>query len=216
MSIRAPHLHDCRLYECYFAERRGEPLDPPAAEHLADCDLCSDRYDDVTRFMTSLADRADDEIETLFPPERLRAQQRDIARRLEQIGHVARVLSFPGRFASRHMHTPASRTATRWVAATAAACLLIGAAAGRFYEQETRDAARLSRAAGHQPSAVTRPVRLAPVSIVATHGTAAPAVDADEYFMSDLESALDRPRTRELLAFDAMTPHVREIRDAAR
>ena len=32
-------------------------------------------------------------------------------------------------------------------------------------------------------------------------------------FLSDLEIALERPHTRELLAFDALTPHVREIRD---
>jgi hypothetical protein len=34
---------------------------------------------------------------------------------------------------------------------------------------------------------------------------------ADEAFLSDLEIALDRPRTRELRAFDELTPHVREI-----
>ena len=36
---------------------------------------------------------------------------------------------------------------------------------------------------------------------------------ADDVFLSELEFALDRPRTRELVAFDAFTPHVREIRD---
>jgi hypothetical protein len=35
---------------------------------------------------------------------------------------------------------------------------------------------------------------------------------ADDAFLSELELALDRPRTRELIAFDAFTPHVREIR----
>jgi hypothetical protein len=38
----------------------------------------------------------------------------------------------------------------------------------------------------------------------------------DDMFMSDLEAVLDRPQTRELVAFDALTPHVREIRDFAR
>ena len=42
------------------------------------------------------------------------------------------------------------------------------------------------------------------------------AVDTDDKFMSDLESVLDRPHTSELVAFDALTPHVRDIRDFAR
>ena len=40
-----------------------------------------------------------------------------------------------------------------------------------------------------------------------------PAVtsEADDMFMSALDLALDRPHTSELVAFDALTPHVREI-----
>ena len=45
---------------------------------------------------------------------------------------------------------------------------------------------------------------------------AAEVVDTDDRFLSDLESALDRPHTSELAVFDALTPHVREIRDFAR
>jgi hypothetical protein len=54
-------------------------------------------------------------------------------------------------------------------------------------------------------------VRLEPI---ATDG-AQPAPDpaADEAFLSDLELALERPRTRELQPFDALTPHVRDIAD---
>jgi hypothetical protein len=33
-----------------------------------------------------------------------------------------------------------------------------------------------------------------------------------EQFLSELEIALERPHTPELVALDAMTPHVREIR----
>jgi hypothetical protein len=41
------------------------------------------------------------------------------------------------------------------------------------------------------------------------------AAEADDVFMSALELALDRPHTSELVAFDALTPHVREV-DLAR
>ena len=40
MIVRAQHLQDERLLDCYYAERRGEAPDPPAAEHLSDCDAC--------------------------------------------------------------------------------------------------------------------------------------------------------------------------------
>ena len=33
----------------------------------------------------------------------------------------------------------------------------------------------------------------------------------DEAFLAEIEFAGDRPRTRELVAFDALTPHVREV-----
>ena len=54
----------------------------------------------------------------------------------------------------------------------------------------------------------SRGVRLAP-------DASRPAGDvaADEAFMLELDVALDRPHTRELAAFDAFTPHFREIRD---
>ena len=43
---------------------------------------------------------------------------------------------------------------------------------------------------------------------------AASASDAaDDAFLNELELALERPRTRELVAFDEFTPHVREVRD---
>ncbi len=48
---------------------------------------------------------------------------------------------------------------------------------------------------------------------VATGGSSQADVAADEAFLSDLELALDRPRTPELRAYDALTPHVREISD---
>ena len=39
------------------------------------------------------------------------------------------------------------------------------------------------------------------------------AADDADAFLSDLEIALDRPRTLELQAFEELTPHVREIID---
>jgi hypothetical protein len=57
------------------------------------------------------------------------------------------------------------------------------------------------------------PAHLTPIPSV---GTTTRAVEADDVFMSALELALDRPHTSELVAFDALTPHVREIDLASR
>jgi hypothetical protein len=214
VSIRAPHLHDDALSDCYFAERRGEALDPPAAEHLADCASCAERYADFDHFMTLLRVEADAEIDALFPAERLRAQQLDIARRLETIGRAARVISFPGRSAGRRAHPSATRLAMRWIAGAAAAGLFVGVAAGTFFDFGTRFdfGMRAHRTvAQHALRDASGPGR-------ATHLAAAPGVsspvlagEADDLFMSALDLALDRPHISELVAFDALTPHVREI-----
>ena len=203
---RTRHLHDDRLVECYLAQRQGESADPPALEHLADCDGCGGRYAELAGLLDQL--RADGEAETdaIFTPERLRAQQQQIARRMEALARPARVISFPGRVVERTIRASTSRS-PRWTAAAAAAGLFLGIALGASYEWESRGriiAPGLTARSG----SVSRGVRLAPV---ASRGAADGA--ADEAFMEELDWALDRPHTRELAAFDAFTPHVREVSD---
>src|SRR5260221_10492578 len=198
MSARVPHLQDDSLSDCYFAERRGEALDPPAAEHLADCISCAERYAEFERFMTSLREEANAEVDARFPAERLRAQQQEIARRLEHIGRAARVISFPGRLAPRRTHPSTARLATRWIAGAAAAGLFVGVAAGTFFDfsrrfefgvRGRRSTAQLGMRQGASPAIASH---LAPVpsAVAATRGA-----EADDAFMSALDLALDRPHT---------------------
>jgi hypothetical protein len=218
MIVRAPHLQDDALYECYYAERRGESIDPPSAEHLADCEPCARRYADIGTFLTTLSDDAETEVDALFPAERLRQQQHDIAKRLELVGRAARVITFPGR---RNVTLPpvaratSTRMMTRWVAAAAAAGLFVGVAAGTFFNfvpgfDFATTARRTGIVAGTRQVSQSLPSHLSSPVKPATE-----IVDPDR-FMSDLESVLDRPHTSELVAFDALTPHVREIRDSVR
>ena len=225
MIVRAPHLQDDQLFDCYYADRRGDTLDPPSADHLADCDACASRYTDLGTFLNTLSQEADADVSALFPTERLRDQQQEILRRLDLVGRAARVMSFPGRAAGVVGHggligqkprTPISRLAARWIAAAAAAGLFVGVAAGTVFNFGPRfELAREGRRTGangaaRQAISTTQPSRL-------SSGTVEKAVvDVDDMFMSDLESVLDRPHTSELVAFDALTPHLREIRDFAR
>jgi len=226
MIVRTAHLQDDALFDCYFASRRGETLDPPSAEHLADCPVCAGRYTDIGAFLNTLGEDADAEISALFPPERLREQQQDIAKRLELVGRAARVISFPGRAAAaaapaagtQKPRTSTSRLVSRWVAGAAAAGLFVGVAAGTMFNFsprfDFREGRRTGAAAGsHQAAGSTLPTRLSPGS---AEKAVKAVVDMDDMFMSDLESVLDRPHTSELVAFDALTPHLRDVRDFAR
>jgi len=228
MSVRAPHLQDDALLECFYATRRGEAVDPPSAEHLADCAPCASRYAELGSFLAGLSEEADAEVSALFPPERLRAQQSDIARRLELVGRAARVITFPGR-ASAQATSPSSsngagtgpivrrrvtRMASRWIAVAAAAGLFVGVAAGTAFKFGPRvDLAREGRRSAAAPS---RQVMTSSQSRLSPAAVEKAVVDMDDMFMSDLEAVLERPHTGELVAFDALTPHVREIRDFAR
>ena len=194
------HTQDERLLDACLAARRGERLDPPVAEHIADCSVCRARYEELVRVMDLLREEGEAEADAIFTPERLRQQHLQIARRVEHVGRAARIISFPGRFVRRTMTVSTTPTAPRWVAAAAAAGLFIGVALGASYEWGARGGYTLPG-----------DMRTAPIG---TRGTSPGEVAADDAFLSELELALERPHTRELRAFDAFTPHVREIRNS--
>jgi hypothetical protein len=202
---RSRHVQDDQLVDCYFTQREGDGVDPPTAEHLADCTECGARYAELARLMDQVRADADAESDAIFTPERLRAQQQAIARRMETVARPARVLSFPSRVVQRTIRASTSRS-PRWTAAAAAAGLFLGIALGASYEWESR-ARVFSPVMAGRNSATPLSARFTP----------APArtadIGTDDAFITELEVALDRPHTRELAAFDAFTPHFREILD---
>ena len=211
MIAHAHHIQEERLVDCYFVERSGERIDPSLADHLAECAECGQRYAELARFMDTLRTEADMESDAVFTPERLHAQQQQIARRLEHTSRAARVISFPSRSVSRHTgSTP--RVAIRWIAAAAVAGLFVGLAVGMFSGSVAFKSVRPMNANARQAPGA-RPTYLTPV---AARGMG-PAPDAsDDAFMSELDVALESPRTRELLPFEALTPYVREVSDRLR
>lgn len=212
MIGRARHLHEDRLFECYLTGRTGEPADPHVAEHLADCDVCAGRYIEIVRFMDEISAQADAETDAVFTPEQLRAQEQQIARRIEHIGHAARVISFPRPFSSdRPRASTPSHTRSRWIATAAASGLFIGVALGASFEWQRHMGNGGEGVAAPRP--IDAPARLIPTLPVASDGnTPSPDVAADDAFLSDLDVRGERPQTRELMLIDALTPHVREIR----
>jgi hypothetical protein len=195
-------LNDERLFDRYLAERSGETPDPPSAEHLVDCAECSARYDELVRLLDGVRDEAEAETDEVFTAERLRMQQQQIARKLELVGRPARVISFPSHYPAASLGRSRTHGVARWLYAAAAACFIVGIGAGAWYDSAWRSI----RTRDFTPHA-----RLTPI---ATNGASpAPDAAADDAFLSDLEMALERPRTRELAAFDDLTPHARDIVD---
>jgi len=196
----ARHLHEDRLFDCYVAERSGEDLSRTAAEHLSACHDCGVRYRELSRFMDGLRAEAEAETDAVFTPEQLRLQQQHIAKRIEHLGHPARVLSFPVRLVHRHLTRHASRIAPRWAAAAAAAGVFVGVGAGVVFDSRAR--------VRPAPMTIARPARIEPQAVAVSNPV--PLVD-DDAFLSEIEAAIGGSHNQELLPFDALTPRVQEI-----
>lgn len=208
MMGRPDHLHDDRLVEWYFADRRGEALDPPSAEHLADCDTCGMRYMELVAFLDDVRTESDAETDAVFTSERLRQQQEHILRRLEHASRSARVISFPG-LSSGHPIAGTGRVAPRWLAAAAAAGLFVGVAvSGTILHPGLQPSVAPMRVAGN-PTAAAR-LAPSPAVLINAPSNVIDSID-DDAFLMQLEFALERPHTQELQPFDALTPHVREV-----
>ena len=207
MIFGARHLPEDGLFDCYLAEHCGEPLEPPAAEHLTDCAECRARYGDLRRFMDALRTEADSELDEIFPPERQRAQQQQIARRVEHLGHHARVISFPGRQPGQPAPIASSRVAHHWLGVAAAAGLVIGVGLGTTYYSQAPARDQQIVSSVNIAAAVETPAPVAAVPDLVPDLVSS----VNEQFLSELELALERPHTSELVALDELTPHVREV-----
>jgi hypothetical protein len=161
--------------------------------HLENCATCRARFAELLSWLENIRAEATSEADENFPAERLAAQHALIFRRLEAAERPARVIAFP-RFAqpltSRTSHV------SRWIAAAAAAGLIVGVGVGQLMDLRHS----LMRANGTQahvsatPANVGRDVRVQAVSAT-----------RDEAFLSELDASISRG-VPELRALDAFTP----------
>jgi hypothetical protein len=210
--VNSGHLKDEQIFECYVADRTGEAVHPRSADHLAVCQKCAARYEELVGFMVGVREDAEAESDERFPAERLLAQQQQILRRIEHVNRSARVITFPGRDAGGGSRSTVPLT-PRWLAAAAAAGLFIGLAVGGYFGSERLQRSTEVRSAQAAPAMSVQQTK--PAAAVRVNGTE-PASPDDDAFMAQLEMALARPRTRELQPFDALTPHVRDIDNRVR
>jgi hypothetical protein len=174
---------------------------PASHPHLQTCAACRSRFLAFSGWLEDLRSEATAEADEAFPAERLAAQHAQIFRRLEAAERPARVIAFP-KF-SRPLASPSS-SASRWVAAAAAAGLIVGVGVGQLTDLRSS----LTRRA---PAAETRLVdaRRAADRPEAGIVTASTTV-GDEKLLSDVDATLSRPAVPELRALDEFTPRAGE------
>jgi hypothetical protein len=200
-TVRGGHLDDDAFAEIWAdAAASGQPS---AHHHLAECGHCRSRYAAFAGWLEAIQRDGRDEADEAFPPERLATQQAQVMRRLEALERPARVIAFP------KFSRPVSSTqghAQRWVAAAAAAGLLIGLAAGQFVD--IRDAfggrTRVVPSATQTARAITPPANV-PVVTPASATT----ISDEQIFFGD---GVQGERLSSLLPMDDITPRARDER----
>lgn len=199
----SPHPGDDALIRRYQADRGIEALKPGderIVRHVEMCGSCGARYETLRAGLDEIGRLSFEAADAAFTADRLVHQRERILRRIDL--HGARVLPFP---ASDHA-TPApvlTRPILRWVAAAAAAGLLVGLSAGRMLHL-TEESATTTAARRVTPPAPGTGRAMAVRTATLT------AQDLDDVFLSDVELALSAPRTPELRAIDSLTLEVRD------
>ena len=183
------HLDDAALTAIWTDGRSSHP-------HLDDCVACRARFADFSAWLESIRVDAITQADESFSAERLAAQQAQIFRRLEAAGRPARVIAFP-RFAqpltSRTSHV------SRWIAAAAAAGLIVGVGVGQMMDLRhslmAPNASAVRARAANAPASAGRDPRVQTVGAI-----------RDEAFLSELDASLSRTAVPELRALDGLTP----------
>jgi hypothetical protein len=171
----------------------------PSHPHLQVCAGCRSRFASFAAWLEDLRVDAAAEVDELFPPERLAAQQAQIFRRLEAAGRPARVIAFP-RF-TRPL-TSQSSNASRWIAAAATVGLIVGVGVGQIMDLQPSLSRSAAPASDARLTDAQRPDR--------PDVRAASTNDREEAFLSELDATLSRPAFPELRALEEFTPRAGE------
>jgi hypothetical protein len=198
---RTKHLPDERLLSLYLGEGETGANDDQA--HLDSCAVCARRYQKVESEVGQIGINLEMSADRVFTAERLARQRHHIANRLARLGTQARILEFPqSTHRAENGRAPIPLT-TRWVAAAAAAGLIVGLGTGVLVDHRVHVS----------PTSVTRTNHFsaAGVARLSAPSVSAPAHLNEDQFLSDVEAALDESRAPELQALEAFTPRIQEI-----
>jgi len=197
------HPADDRLIAMYFGDEGASADDRRAVrQHLHGCETCTWRYTELTAPLERLRQDAAGEADEVFTSARLDAQRAKILDRLDPSADASRVIAFPSATA-RAERSAIRRPLAGWVAAAAAAGILIGVTGGQLFQSGVR------RTVTAPPARTV--IAALPASAVVTDSPARRAVtDGEEAVMNEIEQAVFGHRITALSALDEMTPHVRQ------
>ncbi len=187
------HLDDAAIAGVWAGSTlEGRPASGP---HLDACAACRSRVDELSGWLAQVRAEGIAEADEHFPADRLAVQHAQIVRRLEVADRPPRVIAFPKASAPL---TSRSSHASRWIAAAAAAGLIVGVGVGQVMD--------LRRAIGGEPAGVEARLSVQPPAAAPV----AAATGGDEAFLSELDASLSRPSVPELRAIDDFTPRTGE------
>jgi hypothetical protein len=163
-------------------------------DHVEHCPPCRARHDAVARMLDDARRTAELAAEDAFPLERL-AQQRDrILARVDELCRAGKILTFPSAHPRNVPAQPSHRT--RWVAAAAAAGLVVGLLGGHLTRDFSSRPSLLGRHAV-QAGVILRPARPLP---------------SEDELLGQVEVAFEGTGPSALRTLDALTPVAWDVR----
>ncbi len=177
--LRRGHLSETALIEVWSSGMR------PA--HLDRCDQCAARALDMSRWLEDVQDLGQADAEAVFTDDRLEAQRGQVMDRIARLDRPSRIISFPAAAAAARQPFAERRVSPGWLAAAAAAGLMIGVVSMELSHM-------LSDGQSAAPTVATTPV---------------PSPTFDDEGLPD--GAFDRPSLGALMTLDEMTPRVGDI-----
>lgn len=184
------HLTEQQLIEVCLDDT-PDAEHPARAEHLEHCGECQARHSEFVTLLTDVSRAAAADAEGAFSDDRLARQRDVIMERVAQASAVGRVITFPAGPARSSL--PAGPSGSRWVAAAAAAGLVIGLLGGHLSHDLTG-----SSAVRGNGSAIAQ---------------AAPRGSTEDELLGQLETTLEQTGPSALRPLDALTPVAWDIRD---
>jgi hypothetical protein len=205
------HLGDEVLAGAALQQHTGDDtlaLSPAAHAHLARCGRCAARLDALCLQLAGQRDLAVAAADAQFSESRLAAQRDRILAQLAARHAGARVLIFPTPTPAPPQLLPRPQQAgMRWVAATLAAGLFVGAMTGQvLYTRDLLVRHVVNQQAQQQAPHIPRYHQ----RWTAESGPdAQPGDERDERLLGEIESAIAQGRRRNpaLRALDDLTPH---------
>ena len=124
------HLTDAQLIEASVGHVASLGHAEQCVEHVEQCAECRGRHESLRALLENTSVAAIADAEAAFSAERLTRQYDRIMERVEQVSRAGRVIRFPAAFG--RVTPPSAASGSRWVAAAAAAGLVVGLLGGHL------------------------------------------------------------------------------------